>query len=291
MTLSAMQVIDARVRLPFDQRPESSLAKPLSYTQRYDEVLSVGERRTRSTNELIADMEEAGVSKAILHAEYEWGDFADSLNEAVANLVAELPELFFGIGTVSLENAQPMRLVRQAEQVNVLGLKGINIQPAFFGMPIDDPCLYPMYATASDLGLVVAIHTGINYTLHRPMDLERPELLDRVACNFPDLRLIACHAAWPWVDALCGVMRRHKNVYADFGGLAPRYVGEENTGWQTLRRLMDGPLSQQVLFATDWPVFPMDRAIREWGQMGLKPQTLGRLLSENALALFDRKSS
>jgi predicted TIM-barrel fold metal-dependent hydrolase len=170
-------------------------------------------------------------------------------------------------------------------------LVGINIQPAFFGLSIDDARLYPLFATASDLGLVVAIHTGINYTTHQPMDLERPELLDRIACSFPELRLIACHAGWPWVDVLCGVMRRHSNVYADFGGMAPRYVGEEGTGWQTLRRLMDGPLRNQVLFATDWPVFAMDRAVREWDAMGLKPDTLRHLMSENARSLISRGNS
>jgi len=284
--LKGVMTVDARVRLPMERRPATSTVKPIEYTEDYDRVLATDRSRFRSKEELVNDMENAGIAKAIVHAEYEHGDFADELNLAVAQFVSSQPLLFWGVGTVSLAEAQPMRIVRQAETIKQSGLIGINIQPAFFGLAIDDARLFPLFSTASDLGLVVSIHTGINYTRHKPMDLERPEMLDRVACNFPDLRLVACHAAWPWVDTLCAVMRRHRNVYADFGGLAPRYIGENGTGWATLRRLMDGPLSEQILFATDWPVFPMDRAVREWEAIGLKPETLRNLMEKNSSRLY-----
>jgi predicted TIM-barrel fold metal-dependent hydrolase len=281
-------LVDARVRLPMDRRPEAARTKPAELTQRYDEILGTAATRHRSTAELLGDMDEAGVAWAVLHAEYESGDYADALNEAVADLVREYPQKFIGFGTVSLAPLQPMRAIRQAEELASLGLIGINIQPAFFDVPIDDARLYPLYARASDLGLVVAIHTGVNYSTAHPMDLEQPTLLDRIACNFPDLRLIACHAGWPWVDILCAVMRRHPHVYADFGGLAPKYVDEDGTGWATLRRLLDGPLRNQILFASDWPVFPMLRSRREWEFMGLKQETLEKLLAGNARSLFER---
>ena len=83
-------------------------------------------------------------------------------------------------------------------------------------------------------------------------------------------------------------MRKHPTVLADFGGLAPKYVGETDTGWSVMRRFMNSLLSEQVLFATDWPVFPMRRALSEWLQMGLKADVLARLLGGNAIELFER---
>ena len=279
-------VVDARVRLPHDRRPAAHSRKPSAMTERYDEVLGTATKRGRGLAELEADMRAAGVGHAVVHAEYEHGDEADELNEATAKLVAEQPDRFSGIGTVSMTGLQPMRAVRQAHRVADLGLLGINVQPAFFDVAIDDRRLYPLYAACTELGLVVALHTGVNYSTVSPIDTERPSRLDVVACHFPGLRLIACHGAWPWVTELVAVMRRHPTVYADFGGLAPRYVGEPGTGWEVLRRFMDGPLSGQVLFATDWPVFSPQRALDEWRDMGLREASLASLLAGNITAVL-----
>lgn len=295
MTAGATQVtgsaVDARVRLPMELRSSRGGFKPDSYTARYDAVLNLADRRHLTAADLISEMDAAGVARATVHAEYEFGDAADDLNLRVAKYIEENPGRFNGFGTVSLDQMSPMRAAHQVDEIADLGLLGVSIQPAFFDLAIDDARLYPMYARACDLGLVVAVHTGINYTTVRPMDRERPMLLDRVACHFPGLELIASHAAWPWTGELCAVMRRHPTVYAEFGGLAPRYVGENGTGWEVMRRLMDGPLSRQVLFATDWPVFPMERALREWDEMGLSPATLERLLHTNVERLLWKETA
>jgi predicted TIM-barrel fold metal-dependent hydrolase len=33
----------------------------------------------------------------------------------------------------------------------------------------------------------------------------RPMFLDRIACDFPDLKMIGAHTGWPWVDELLSV--------------------------------------------------------------------------------------
>jgi predicted TIM-barrel fold metal-dependent hydrolase len=236
-------------------------------------------------------MDGAGVSHAVVHAEYEYGDPADELNEAVAALVARVPDRFSGYGTVSLAPLRVMRAVAQVAHCAELGLRGINIQPSFFGMPIDHAQLYPVYARASELGLGVGIHTGVNYTSHLPIKHDHPLQLDQVACDFPDLLLVACHAGWPWGAELVAVARKHPNVYLEFGGLAPKYVGSPGTGWEVVFRFMNSLLSQQVLFGTDWPVFPMPRAIAEWRELALKPAVLEALLGGNAGRLLTRATS
>lgn len=275
-----MSILDFRVRLPNDLRPKQVL--PREYVVQYDAVLSLGERRDLGVARLVEEMDRAGVDHAVVHAEYEYGDPADELNEAVARLVAEQPTRFSGYGTVSLQPLQVMRSVRQVAAVAGLGLRGINIQPSFFGIPIDHPQLYPVYAKACELGLGVGVHTGVNYTSHQPIKHDHPLLVDQVACDFPDLTIIACHAGWPWAAEMVAVARKHPNVYLEFGGLAPKYVGSPGTGWEPVFRFMNSLLSGQVLYGTDWPVFPMDRALAEWGELGLKPSVLEALLGGNA---------
>ena len=284
-----MSIVDFRVRLPTELRPPVDM--PPEYVDQYDTVLGLEARRNLTVAELVQEMDAAGVTHAVVHAEYEIGDPADALNEAVAALVARMPERFSGWGTVSLSPMRVMRAVRQVSRVTELGLRGLNIQPSFFGMPIDDARLYPIYSKACELGLAVGVHTGVNYTSHLPIRNDHPLQLDQVACDFPELTLVACHAGWPWAAEMVAVARKHPNVYLEFGGLAPRYVGAAGTGWEVIFRFMNSLLAKQVLFGTDWPVFPMQRALAEWRELGLKPAVLDALLSGNADRLLGRRGA
>lgn len=279
-----MTIIDFRVRLPHDLRPPEEL--PFEYRDQYDRVLDLTAKTQRTLAELNADMDAAGVTHAVVHAEYETGDPADALNEALGKLVAENPDRFSGFGTISMQPFSIRRALDQLESISQLGLVGVGCQPSFVGMAIDDRRMYPIYARAAELGLPVAVHTGINYTTHQPIRNDHPLQVDQVACDFPDVTIIACHAGWPWAADMVAVMRKHPNVYAEFGGLAPRYVLEQNTGWEVMHRFMNSVLREQILFGTDWPVFPMDRALEEWRGGDLKPEVLEALLHGNAARLL-----
>lgn len=279
-----MTVIDFRVRLPHDLRPLEE--KPPEYRVQYDRVLDVSSKSQRTLADLKTDMMVAGVDRVVVHAEYETGDPADALNEAVGKLVAADPERFSGFGTITLQPFNIRRALHQLEDIRRLGLAGMGCQPSFAGMGNDDRKMYPVYARAEELGLPVAIHTGINYTTHQPIRNEHPLQVDQVACDFPDVTLIACHAGWPWVPDMVAVMRKHPNVYAEFGGLAPRYVLEAGTGWEVMHRFMNSLLAEQVLFGTDWPVFSMDRALTEWRAGDLKPNVIEALTHGNAERLL-----
>lgn len=275
-------IIDARISLPFELRPPLEKSEEVNqYYEQYNNILNLEKNRQQTLDDLINQMNENGVTHGILHAEYEYGDPADELNEAVAKVVQDYPDLFSGFGTISMNNLKPMKALSQINQVKDLGLIGLNIQPAFFNMAIDDKRLYPVYAKASELGLIVAIHTGINYSRPAPMRNEHPLMLDQIASDFPDLTIIACHGSWPWIPEIVAVARRHPNVLLDFGGLSPKYIAKQGSGWEVLYQFIN-LLSDQILFATDWPVFPLERAIREWKEMGLREDTLNKLMFKNA---------
>jgi predicted TIM-barrel fold metal-dependent hydrolase len=285
ITLPPAPVIDSRVRLPPAERPDDGADAEQLFGQ-YDAVLGVFENSAATTLELLAQMDRARVERAIVHAEYEYGDVADALNDAVARCVAADPTRLQGFGTVSLERASVRRMVQQVERIAELGLLGVNLQPVFFDMAIDDRRLYPVYAKAEELSLTVAVHTGVNYSRRHPIADERPILLDRVACDFQALVLVACHGGWPWVAEMVAVARRHPTVHLDFGGMAPKYVTAPGSGWEVLARYLTGPLRDQVLFASDWPVFPIDRAVHEWTESGIRPEALTALLGGNANRLW-----
>lgn len=281
-----MTIIDFRVRLPHDLRPAEEL--PFEYRDQYDRVLDLTAKTQRTLSDLREDMARAQVDHAVVHAEYETGDPADALNESLAKLVASEPARFSGFGTISMERFSIRRALDQLDHIKELGLVGMGCQPSFVGMAIDDRRMYPIYVRCAELGLPVALHTGINYTTHQPIRNDHPLQVDQVACDLPDVTIIACHAGWPWATEMVAVMRKHPKVFAEFGGLAPKYVLAQNTGWEVMHRFMNSVLSEQVLFGTDWPVYPMDAALEEWRKGDLKPAVLQALLHRNAERLLGR---
>lgn len=279
-------IVDFRVRLPLELWPAHAQQDLADSYPRYDDVLGVVASLHRTAADLDSELRAAGVDHAVVHAEFEHGSVADELNEAVAAFVEQRPSSTSGFGTVSLDQPDVSRMVAQVRRCHELGLKGLNLQPAFFGRRIDDRELYAVYGMADHLGLVVALHTGVNYDRLRPMDAEHPMMIDRVASAFPDLRLVACHAAWPWATELAAVARRHPTVHFDFGGMAPKYLARPDGGWGALMTLVDNLLERQALFATDWPIFDHARALQEWAAIDLKPSTRQRLMGDNAADLL-----
>jgi uncharacterized protein len=282
-----MKIIDARVRLPQERRATKEYAAPARQTEAYDRVLSLRDKvNSGSLDNLLSGMKEQGIAHAVMHAESEGGEDADLLNEALAKVLVEHPGTFKGVGCIGIADQTPGQMAAQAVRAEGLGMIGLSLQPAFFGVDIDDRVLYPVYARAEELGLIVALHTGINYSRMHPMRHEHPQMLDQVACDFPDLKLIASHAGWPWSAEFAAVARRHPTVFMEFGGLAPKYVARSGSGWDPMFTMMPNVLREQMLYGTDWPTMDQGRALSEWRESGLNDEALQALFHDNAAKLF-----
>ena len=286
--LDSAKVIDFRVRVPQALFPE--VETPDENITQYNAVLNTGEKygAMQTLDDLLALMDSQGVDHALMHAEHEVGNIADELNRIVADIVAQHPLRFTGIGTVNLADFSITKALQQIDECADMGLIGLSLEPAFFGLQLNEKRLYPIYAKAMEKNMLVALHTGINYTTNKPMAGENPLLLDEIACDFPDLTLVASHGGWPWIAEMVAVARKHPNIYIEFGGLAPKYIGAPGSGWEMMYRFMNSVLSHQVLYGSDWPTMDHARTLSEWRELGLKPSVLEGLLAGNAKALIRR---
>jgi len=284
--LENVNIIDFRVRVPEALRPQVEI--PVENKQQYDAVLNVGSKleASQTVTDLLTQMDNAGIDHAVVHAEYEVGDQADSLNRVVADLVTQYPDRFSGIGTISMSGFSIKKALRQINQCAEMGLLGLSIEPAFFGMHLNEKKLYPIYAKAMEKNLLVALHTGINYTTNQPMAGENPILLDEIACDFPDLTIVASHGGWPWISEMVAVARKHPQIYIEFGGLAPKYIGSQGTGWEVMYRFMNSVLKDQILYGTDWPTMDHQRTVKEWEAIELKLEVRKALMVGNARKLI-----
>jgi predicted TIM-barrel fold metal-dependent hydrolase len=114
------------------------------------------------------------------------------------------------------------------------------------------------------------------------MEYGRPLILDRVAVKFPDLKIVAGHAGWPWVTEMVALLWRHPNVYADISGIRPKYMGMVETGWAPLVHYGNNILKDKILFATAWPLVMFKDAVDDVRGLSLKPEVEKLWFGENA---------
>ena len=115
---------------------------------------------------------------------------------------------------------------------------------------MNDPDLWPFYRKAEELGIVLDIHTGFCWVPPGKSKYALPILLDDVARDFPNLKLVAFHMGYPYCDDLNMVALGHPNVYVCLSLLCPwalsaprklakilgealRFVGPDKIIWGT----------------------------------------------------------
>jgi predicted TIM-barrel fold metal-dependent hydrolase len=242
--------------------------------------------RGLSLEAYIDKMDRAGIERSFLIASKE-GSVGHAANfhnpyELVAAAVQKYPDRFSALAGV--DPTEGMAGVRQLEYaIRELGFVGAHLYPHWFELPPDHARYYPFYAKCVELDVPIQMQIGhcLRYTAQRPLrSVGQPITLDGIACDFPELKLIGIHIGWPWTEEMISVAWKHPNVYIGCDAYAPRYWKPEfvhfiNTWGQ-----------DKVIFGTDFPIIDPERAIREIGELGLRPEAERKLLRENTLRIY-----
>jgi predicted TIM-barrel fold metal-dependent hydrolase len=234
-------------------------------------------------DELLQQMETAGVNRAVLHAEYEFGDYT-FWNRRTYEVAKRYPEKF--IPFASVDPRDRMTAVRELNKcLGDWGFKGLNFQPGFLKLLPTDRCCYPLYTKCIEYNVPVALHSGINFSLDGPIKYGHPLELDEVACDFPELRIIANHGGWPWATESVAIAWKHPNIFLEFGAISPKYIAQKG-GWDPMFQFINSILQDQVVYGTDWPMISFDRTLKEWRDLPLKPEVKEKLFYKNTLKLI-----
>jgi len=250
--------------------------------------------RSMSVDALIADMDEAGVSTAVIRGRQQ----AASLDGAVVSepfapsslsaeesrtLMSERPGRFVayaGVNEGMLDDpAKALDPVLSDER-----FRGVMLSPGYFKRPLyaDDPRLSVLY----DYCRTRALPTMINFGGNSGPDLSytNPEIIDRVAARFPDLPLVVHHGGWPWVTQILHVAFRRTNVY-----LAPDQHLYGFPGWRDYVEAGNGFLRDRLLYASYYPFLPIPSSAERFRTM-FDEEVHARLLHDNAQHLLSLRS-
>ena len=288
-------IIDFREAVPRREYAEQLSAEEVArreresttrgYVRVYRESLQHDEEWRGSVEGIIRSMEEARVDKAVLQAEYGGSGDYHALNDATYRIAKAQPDKF-PVYFMCLNPHVDEDMVKVLERgVKEQGFKGLNIQSWAVRVSSTDSRFWPVYAKCQELGLIVTVHSSINFSVDRPIEYSHVSHLDKIACDFPELVLVANHGGWPWVTEMVAVAWKHSNVYIEVGAVSPKYIGAPGSGWEPLMRYGNTLLQDQVLFATD-SMLPHKRCVDELKALPLKEEVKEKWLGGNAARIL-----
>ncbi len=139
-------------------------------------------------------------------------------NDYVAEYVNQHPDKL--IGFAGLDPANPQEALEDIDEACMaLGMKGVAIAPAAQDFHPAGSNACRVYEKLNELRLPLVVHQGIYFSAQNKLEYARPVLLDEVARDFPDLKIIIAHMGYPWIDETVVMLGKHPHVYSDISGL------------------------------------------------------------------------
>ncbi len=207
-------------------------------------------------------------------------------NEEIADSCAEHADVL--IPFASIDPWKGKAGAREARRlVETQGVRGFKFHPSLQGFAPNDPMAHPLYEVIEELGVPALFHTGqTGIGAGVPggggirLRYANPMLVDDVAVDFPELRIILAHPSFPWQDEALAVATHKPYVYIDLSGWSPKYFPPQ------LVRYANSLLQDKVLFGSDYPVLTPDRWLADFAKLDIKPEVRPKILKENAMALL-----
>ena len=246
------------------------------------------DRLPGSLEDLVSDMDRAGVSKGVILgqdvrsvAKPEFRNYTLE-NSSLKKMIDRFPDRFIGFGSVDPRKEDAIS--KLDEMARDYGFRGLKIHgDASEIYPNDKELLYPIYEKCVEHDLIVLHHTGTTGLGYCKIKYGRPLDLDEVAQDFPELKIVCAHFGWPWMEECFAVATRNPNVYVDVSGWLARYFPP------LLIVYMNGLLREKMLFGTDYPMIRTPLWMKEFDEFcrpKLKEGVAEKVLSENARKLL-----
>jgi predicted TIM-barrel fold metal-dependent hydrolase len=162
------------------------------------------------------------------------------------------------------------------------GIRATSVFPAgtFPQVPIDDPKMYPIYATCVDLGIPIFVCAGVPgpRVPFAPQEVSR---IDMVMFDFPDLVFVTRHGCEPWEDLAVKLMLKWPNLYYSTSAFAPKYYPKAIIDYANSRG------ADKILYAGYFPMgLSLERIFSELPRVPLKDEVWPKFLYGNAARIL-----
>jgi uncharacterized protein len=221
---------------------------------------------------VLQQMDRFGIEKAMI-----------GVGEESAQLALKMfPDRFVPSGNIDDPNdvmGSVNAIRREHEQ---FGIRAASVFPAgtFPQVPIDDPKMYPIYATCVELGIPIFVCAGVPgpRVPFAPQEVSR---IDVVMFDFPDLVFVTRHGCEPWEDLAVKLMLKWPNLYYSTSAFAPKYYPKAIIDYANSRG------AEKILYAGYFPMgLSLERIFSDMPHVPLKDEVWPKFLYGNAARIL-----
>lgn len=241
------------------------------------------DRRRPTIPETIAHYRERNIGFVMFTVDMEAGTGIKRIrNEEIAEAAAANSDIMIAFASIDPHKGK-RAAIEARDLIENFGVKGFKFHPPLQDFDPGDRMAWPLYEVIDHYGLPAIFHTG-----HSGMGTGMPAgggirlkygqpiLVDDVAVDFPNMKIVLAHPGWPWTDESLSMALHKPNVFIDLSGWSPRYFPLQ------IIRYANTQLGHKFLFGSDFPLIPPERWIAAYDEAGFKPELRERILKSNA---------
>jgi predicted TIM-barrel fold metal-dependent hydrolase len=264
--------------------------------------LYLGQMRDPECDELVSQMADAGIEKAVLllpDFSYVFRDSGLTIAEAYYRhslILKKWPGRFFVLAGIDPRwGTDGLELFERG--IREFGFSGLKLYPPC-GYSPSNKILFPFFEICAQYKLPVVSHTG-GTSAALTYGTSRPILIDEASHNFAGVNFILAHGTGAYLEECAMMCAFRPNVFVDVSGYEAQQL-------ERLQLLTSRGINHKLIFGTDWPVFRLQGTqkdllssllssddfagrMRDYELNNFLGATIERLLSHNALNL--RQSS
>lgn len=195
------------------------------------------------------------------------------------------------VGFAGIDPTEPGYLDELRHARTDLQMKGVVVSPALQNFHPCDSRAEAIYDECARMGMPLVFEQS-HLNPAACMEFGRPHLLDEVARNFPNLRLVIAHMGFPWVSETIALLGKHRNVFADIAGLLPKR-------WLTYNALLSAfeyGVMDKLLFGSNFPfrsptacieaLYSLNQMVHGTNLVPIPREQLRGVVERDALALL-----
>ncbi len=221
---------------------------------------------------VLQQMDRFGIEKAMI-----------GVSDGSAELALKMfPDRFIASGAISDPNDVMGSVNAIRREYEQFGIRATSVFPSgtFPQVPIDDPKMYPIYATCVELGIPIFVCAGVPGP-RIPMAPQEVSRIDIVMFDFPDLVFVTRHGCEPWEDLAVKLMLKWPNLYYSTSAFAPKYYPKSIIDYANSRG------ADKVLYAGYFPMgLSLERIFSELPKVPLKDEVWPKFLYGNAARIL-----
>ena len=269
-----MKIIDARVRVPYKSFANAAIFKDPAAMDAWAQMFNIARPpKVAGMEELFADMERAGVSKALVSCRR--GHNVE--NADIAEACSLYGDKLFGFVEIDPKDGVALGLEEIDRYVLNGPCSGVAVEPGFNRrgpLYADDEQFYFVYEACAKNQIPLYFNFG--GFIGPDYSYNDPDMIVKIGRTFPKLKMMIAHAAYPHILKIIHTAVANPNVY-----VLPDMYGFDIPGGELYIKAANTMLRNQIIFGSAYPIFDIKAAADYYMSCGIQESILPNIMAGN----------